>query len=109
MNEKNARGRREMKAEEERKGAFTSGPTVGSEQGKFVGGVLLPNGRVVFVPVNSATVGLFDPSTNTLTSGPTAGSGQNKFCGGVLLPNGRVVFVPWSSATVGLFDPSTNT
>ena len=69
---------------------------------------MLPDGRVVFVPQNSATVGLFDPSTNTFTSGPTVGSGQYKFVGGVLLPDGRVVFVPWISADVGMFDPSTS-
>ena len=40
---------------------FTSGPSAGSAQGKFFGGVLLPDGRVVFVPRDSATVGLFDP------------------------------------------------
>ena len=59
------------------------------------------------VPWNYATVGLFDPSTNTFTSGPNAGSRQVKFQGGVLLPDGRVVFVPFNSATVGVFDPRT--
>ena len=63
---------------------------------------------MVFVPHNSATVGLFDPSTNTYTSRPTAGSRHAKFIGGVLLPDGRVVFVPWISADVGMFDPSTS-
>ena len=43
---------------------FTSGPTAGSGQYKFHGGVLLPDGRVVFVPYDSATVGLFDPRTS---------------------------------------------
>ena len=71
--------------------------------------MLLPDGRVVFVPRNSATVGLFDPSINTFTSGANAGSAQENFHGGVLLPHGRVVFVPHNSATVGLFDPRTST
>ena len=82
-----------------------SGPNVISGQ---IGGVLLPDGRVVFVPANANTVGLYDPSTNTFTSGPNVGSRHFKFCGGVLLPNGRVVFVPAYSTTVGLFDPSNN-
>ena len=30
----------------------------------FYGGVLLPDGRVVFVPFSSATVDLFDPRTS---------------------------------------------
>ena len=77
-------------------------------QAKFYGGVLLPDGRVVFVPRSSAKVGLFDPSTNTFTNGANVGSGIQKFYGGVLLPDGRVVFVPYSSTTVGLFDPRTS-
>ena len=47
------------------KGAFTGGPNVRFGQEKFAGGVLLPNGRVVLVPANANTVGLFDPSTST--------------------------------------------
>ena len=68
--------------------------------------MLVPDGRVVFVPYNSATIGLYDPSTNTFTSGPGLGPDQSKFAGGVLLPDGRVVFVPRNSATIGLYDPS---
>eukprot|EP01047_Picozoa_sp_COSAG01_P009607 COSAG01_NODE_397_length_17560_cov_111.258347_3_plen_140_part_00 len=71
--------------------------------------MLLPDGRVVFAPQNSVTIGLYHPSTNMFTSGPVAGSAQAKFCGGVLLPDGCVVFVPFNSATIGLYDPSTNT
>ena len=48
---------------------FTSGANVRSGQHKFQGEVLLPDGRVVFVPANhpppSATIGLFDPCTST--------------------------------------------
>ena len=76
----------------------------------FRGGVLLPDGRVVFVPFDSTTVGLFDPSTSTYTSVNRYNPIQRHgFSGGVLLPDGRVVFVPFHSSTVGLFDPSTNT
>ena len=44
---------------------FTSGPGIGSNISKFdefAGGVLLLDGRVVFVPCNSATIGLYDPN-----------------------------------------------
>ena len=89
---------------------FTRGPSVGSAgQHKFWGGVLLSDGRVVFVHNTFAKVGLFDPSTNTITSGPNVGSGRSNSWGGVLLPDGRVVFVPRDSATVGMFDPSIGT
>ena len=41
-------------------------PNVGSAaEDKFYGGVLLPDGRVVFVPCRSAAVGLFVPCTST--------------------------------------------
>ena len=64
----------------------------------------------MFVPGWSATVGLFDPSSNTFTSGSNVGSdGHYKFAGGVLLPDGRVVFMPNKSTTVGMFDPRTST
>eukprot|EP01043_Picozoa_sp_COSAG02_P051095 COSAG02_NODE_5336_length_4426_cov_2.244973_6_plen_433_part_01 len=89
----------------------------------FNGGVLLPDGRVVFVPATSTTVGIFDPSTGAFNRGPnvtvhlqqllfrpiSSGADNNLFRGGVLLPDGRVVFVPFDSTTVGLFDPSTST
>jgi streptogramin lyase len=76
---------------------------------KYVGGVLLPDGRVVFVPEHAAAVGLYDPATNAFVVGPAAGpEGRNKYIGGVLLPDGRVVLVPLNATAVGLYDPRTN-
>ena len=75
---------------------------------KFVGGVLLPYGRVVLVPCNYAKIGIYDPSTNTYADGPAI-TGTDKFVGGVLLPDGRVVLVPCNYAKIGIYDPSTNT
>ena len=49
---------------------FTSGPGAGSDQYKFQGGLLVPDGRVVFVPLNSATIGLYDPSPSTARRKP---------------------------------------
>ena len=74
----------------------------------YYGGVLVPDGRVVFVPYNSATIGIFDPSTNTYST-ISGAPGSNAYRGGVLLPDGRVLFVPYSATAIGLFDPSTNT
>ena len=75
----------------------------------YNGGILLPDGRVVFVPYTSSTsnnIGIFNPSTNTFST-IAAGSG---YVGGVLLPDGRVLFVPFNASTnIGFFDPSTNT
>jgi len=88
-------------------GTLTVGPSSGS--GGYGVGVLLPDGRVVFVPYSAASVGVYDPATNKFTMGPSAGSGTNKYMGGVLLPDGRVVFVPDNAVSVGVYDPAEPT
>jgi len=35
----------------------------------FYGGVLTPDGKVIFVPRNSDYVGIYDPDTDTYTRG----------------------------------------
>jgi len=74
----------------------------------YISGVLLPDGRVVFVPYGATTIGIFTPATNAFStiSGPPGGGA---YFGGVLLPDGRVVFVPHNATTVGIFNPATNT
>jgi hypothetical protein len=95
-------------------GAFTAGPAVVRADdydymGSYMGGVLLPDGRVVFVPCHAAAVGLYDPGTNAFVVGPAVvPAGDYKYIGGVLLPDGCVVFVPANAAAVGLYDPGTN-
>jgi hypothetical protein len=74
----------------------------------YNGGVYLPDGRVVFVPCSSTSVGLFNPFTNiysTIEGAP----GDNAYRGGILLPDGRVLFVPYNATSIGLFNPVTNT
>ncbi len=73
--------------------------------GAYIGGVLVPDGRVVFVPSVATTIGLFNPSTNTYSTIAAGGL----YSGGVLLPDGRVVFVPAGATTIGMFNPTTNT
>ena len=92
-------------------GPFWSSPATGSAFGTIAGapggyayggGVLLPDGRVVFVPYNATTIGLFNPVTNAYTT--VAGApGNYAYLGGVLLPDGRVVFVPHNATTIGLY------
>jgi len=83
---------------------ISTGTIVGGTY-KYNGGVLLPDGRVVFVPTSAANIGIFNPSTNGFSQTiPVTGN----YNGGVLLPDGRVVFIP-SGSSVGIFDPSTNT
>jgi len=74
----------------------------------YIGGVLVPDGRVIFVPSSSTVIGVFNPATNIYStiSGVTV---SGAYWGGVLLPDGRVVFVPTSATNIGLFNPATNT
>jgi hypothetical protein len=79
--------------------------------GKYYGGVLLPDGRVLLVPRNAKHVGLYDPRTNAWSEGKddlSAVGGSGKYSGGVLLPDGRVLLVPDNAKHVGLYDPRTN-
>ena len=76
--------------------------------GAYIGGVLLPDGRVVFVPNNATTIGLFNTMTNTYSTILAGTPGGFAYSGGVLLPDGRVVFVPRLATTIGLFNPATN-
>merc|ERR1740129_2603565 len=93
-------------------GQFSEGPTADPVcDDNYHGGVLLPDGRVVFVPTDAASVGLYDPSTNKFTLGPSVGSVDvppRSYYGGVLLADGRVVFVPLNAASADLYDPSSN-
>jgi hypothetical protein len=65
----------------------------------FVGGVLLPDGRVFCVPFNSTTARIYDPVTDTLTTPTGTYPGSGAFYGGVLLPDGRVFCVPRNSTS----------
>jgi hypothetical protein len=95
---------------------FTSispaGFTISPQQ--FSGGVLLNDGRVLFVPNSSSNLGIFNPVSLSYTSNSIIdiiGSPPPSppyFSGGVLLSDGRVVLVPYNSSNVGLFDPANN-
>ena len=67
--------------------------------GAFIGGVLLPDGRVFCVPYLSTTARIYDPATDTLSTPTGSYPGSYAFAGGVLLPDGRVFCVPFSSTT----------
>ena len=86
-----------------------TGPSQAAD--KFVGGCLVPDGRVVMAPWNAAYMGIFSPATNTYTSIATAGTGSaiNQYQGGVLSPDGRVIFVPQNASAVGIFNPASTT
>ena len=89
--------------------SFKTLPTTTNTGGAFIGGVLIPDGRVVFVPQVQSQVGIFDPKTNALTLSATvteAGS-TYLFNSGCLLPDGRVFFCPWNATRFGVFNPAS--
>ena len=76
----------------------------------FLGGVLLPDGRVFCVPLNSTTARIYNPATDTLTTPAGTYPGGAAFAGGVLLPDGRVFCVPRDSTTARIYGgPLANT
>jgi hypothetical protein len=77
--------------------------------GGFVGGVLLPDGRVFCVPHNSPTARIYNPITDTLTTPSGTYTVTFGFAGGVLLPDGRVFCVPHNSPTARIYNPITDT
>jgi hypothetical protein len=86
---------------------IATGP-VGSRA--YIGSVSLPDGRVLFVPYNTTTVGLFNPFTNQFSAvTPTNFSGvvAPRFFGGVAVPSGNVIFVPYTSSNIGSYNPTT--
>jgi len=82
----------------------------------YSGGVLIPDGRVVFTPFFSQSIGIFNPYTSSFTAitnninntNTTVPSANGDYNGSVLLPNGTVLFIPFNSTNVGLFNPITN-
>ena len=89
---------------------LTTGPAHGhNSTQRFLGGVLAPNGKIIFAPLASSYIGVYDPITNTYTDGPEHYRGYAAFHGGVLAPNGKIIFVPYQSAYIGIYDPITNT
>ena len=73
----------------------------------FLGGVLLPNGKVFAIPYYyTGTNTIYNPTTNAWEVGP-AGTGSNAFVGGVLLPNGKVFAIPSSyTGTNTIYNPA---
>jgi hypothetical protein len=88
----------------------TSGPVNGGSN--FQGGVLLPDGRVLFCPYGTSNVGIYNPFTNLFTSIAPFGAKTplNVLTTPVLLPTGNVIFTPISStANIVTYNPLTFT
>jgi len=71
--------------------------------GGYQGGVLLPDGRVLFVPSTASNPCFYNPKTLQFSVSGTSVTPGN-FGNGLLLPSGNVVFCPQNS-NVGMFNP----
>jgi hypothetical protein len=95
----------------------TTSPTVSyvytQGQTGYSSSVLMPDGRVVFVPSTSRSIGIFDTKTNifsnVLPTGLTAAAGGWGWNSGVLLPNSNIAFIPGSNSYIGMYNPYLNT
>ena len=77
----------------------------------FRGAVVLPDGRVAFLPSgnNPSSLGLYDPVLNTYSSITGPAGGALYYVGGCLLPDGRVFCVPANSTSALIFNPIEKT
>ena len=75
----------------------------------YVGGVLLPDGRVFCIPANATSARIYDPATDTLTTPAGTYPGSGGYAGGVLLPDGRVFCIPYNATTARIYNPATDT
>lgn len=95
----------------------TSSPSVSyvytQGQTGFSSSVLMPDGRVVFVPSTSRNIGIFDTKTslysNLVPTGLTASASGWGWNSGVLLPNSNIAFIPGSNNYIGIYNPYLNT
>jgi len=91
--------------------AFANVATGPVGSGAYAGSVSLPDGRILFVPYNATTVGIFNPFTNQFSSvtpaTSLAGIAAPRFYGGVAVPSGNVIFIPYTSSNIGSYNPTT--
>jgi hypothetical protein len=72
----------------------------------YAGGVLLPNGGILFVPTSgTSNIGIFTPSTWSF-SNVTVNTGGGWY-NGILLPNSNVLFI--GEQKIGSYNPTLNT
>jgi hypothetical protein len=67
-----------------------------TDGGKWVGGVLAPNGKIYGIPLDATDVLVINPENNTATRtnfGITL-TDSAKWIGGVLAPNGKIYGIP---------------
>ena len=74
----------------------------------FTGTVLLPDGKVLFVPFDAGSIGIYDPVEDSIVLASVNNTAGAKFVSGVILPDGRVLLIPRSSPAFGIYNPDDN-
>jgi len=80
-----------------------------SGNGAYSGTVLLPDGRVYFIPYNATVAKIFDPVTDTFSTPNGVFPGNDSYRSGFLMPDGRVCMPPFGAGKIAFYDPITNT
>ena len=75
---------------------------LGKDNNLFSGAVAVGD-KVVFVPLLSSKVGIYDVNLDSFSTKETGLSGDYKFWGGVAVGD-KVVFAPYNSSKVGIYD-----
>jgi streptogramin lyase len=84
------------------------GPTFSTATGKYLSGVLAPNGYIYFMPGRNGNVLKLDPATDNVTQ--IAASYGNALANGCILsPQGVIYTVPQTNSVIVKLDTSTDT
>jgi hypothetical protein len=76
---------------------------------KFLGGLLLPDGRVFCNPFAVLYGSIYDPTTDSFTNTPNLIPNLYNTLGSVLLKNGNIYLIPSSGGILGVvYNPTTN-
>jgi hypothetical protein len=83
------------------------GPIATQGGALFGSGALLPNGNVVFAPLQtSGNIGMYNTYSMTTAGFTNVGPVSTGFATAVLTPNGNVVFAPFNSTNVMTYNPT---
>jgi hypothetical protein len=76
---------------------------------QFSGGVKLYDGSIFYVPFNSTTARIYNPTTKVTTTPSGTYPGNGAFSCGIRLVSGAVLCVPYNSLNAMVYDPTLDT
>jgi streptogramin lyase len=87
--------------------AVTQFGSVAGPAAKFVGAVTAPNGRIMLIPVNSASFAYIDSADQSFVQFGATGAG-NAYESGILARNGKIYAAPFNATQFVAIDPGAN-